>query len=86
LSQLSGQPFSLPALSKDQYQAVVEVDQLVWDGGMVNAQKEVVKASSEAEKQKLEVDLYALKERVKQPLFRYHADKGTVEIESHIAG
>lgn len=69
LSQLSGQPFSLPALSKDQYQAVVEVDQLVWDGGMVQAQKEAVKASSEAEKQKLEVDLYALKERVNNLYF-----------------
>lgn len=69
LSQLSGQPFALPALSKDQYQAALEVDQMIWDGGMVKAQKEVVKSSSEAEKQKLEVDLYTLKERVNNLYF-----------------
>ena len=69
LTQLSGQPVSFPVLSKDQYQAALEVDQLVWDGGMVNAQKKLIKASSEAEKQKLEVDLYALNDRINNLFF-----------------
>ena len=69
LTQLSGQPVSFPVLSKDQYQAALEVNQLVWDGGVVNAQKKMIKASSEAEKQKLEVDLYALNDRINNLFF-----------------
>lgn len=69
LTQLSGQPVTFPVLSKDQYQAALEVNQLVWDGGVVNTQKKVIKASSEAERQKLEVDLYALNDRINNLFF-----------------
>ncbi len=69
LTQFSGQPVSFPVLSKDQYQAALEVDQLVWDGGVVNAQKKLIKASSETEKRKLEVDLYALNDRINNLFF-----------------
>ncbi len=55
--------------SKEQYGATVDVSQTVWDGGAIKAQKNIVKAQAEAEKQKLEVDLYALKERVNQLFF-----------------
>jgi outer membrane protein TolC len=56
-------------MSKDQYQATLEATQVVWDGGVIDAQKKVTKASTEVEKQKLEVDLYALNERVNQAFF-----------------
>ena len=69
ISQLTGKPFSFPSLSKDQYQAVLEVNQLIWDGGLISAQKKGIKATTEAEKQKLEVDLYALNERVNNLYF-----------------
>lgn len=69
LSQMSGREVSFPALSQDQYQAVIEVNQLIWDGGLVGARKKAVKASSEVERQKLEVDLYALNERVNNLFF-----------------
>jgi outer membrane protein TolC len=55
--------------SKEQYGAAIDVSQTLWDGGVVKAQKNIVKAQAEAEKQKLEVDLYALKERVNQLFF-----------------
>lgn len=55
--------------SKEQYGVALDVTQTVWDGGMVRAQKNTLKAQAEAEKQKLEVDLYALKERVNQLYF-----------------
>ncbi len=55
--------------SKEQYGLAVDVSQTVWDGGVVKAQKNSVKAQAEAEKQKLEVDLYALKDRVNQLYF-----------------
>ncbi len=69
ISQLTGKPFSFPSLSKDQYQAVLEVNQLIWDGGLTSAQKKGIKASTEAEKQKLEVDLYALNDRINNLYF-----------------
>ncbi len=69
ISQMTGQPFSFPSLSKDQYQAVLELNQVIWDGGLVSAQKKSIKAGAEADKQKLEVDLYALNDRVNNLFF-----------------
>ncbi|MDO9152967.1 MAG: TolC family protein [Paludibacter sp.] len=69
LSQITGRPVTFPSLSRDQYQATLEVSQLVWDGGLISAQKKNIKAAAEAEKQKLEVDLFALNERVNNLYF-----------------
>ena len=69
LSKLTGKPFSFPALPKDQYQAVIEATQVIWDGGVISTQKKITNLSKEVEKQKLEVDLYALKDRVNQLFF-----------------
>ena len=60
---------TIPSLTKDQYQAVLELNQIIWDGGMISAQKKGIRASTEAENQKLAVDLYSLKERVNQVFF-----------------
>lgn len=60
---------TIPSLTRDQYNAALDVSQTIWDGGVVNAQKKAIKAQTEAEKQKLEVDLYALKERINQLFF-----------------
>jgi outer membrane protein TolC len=69
LSNLTHQPFSFPSLPKDQYQAVLEADQVIWDGGVISSQKKITCASTELEKQSLEVDLFALKDRVNQLFF-----------------
>jgi outer membrane protein TolC len=69
LSNLTHQPFSFPALPKDQFQAVLEADQVIWDGGVISTQKKITNASTELEKQSLEVDLFALKDRVNQLFF-----------------
>jgi len=60
---------SLPSLAKDQYQAVLEATQVIWDGGVISTQNKITKAGAEVEKQKLEVDLYTLKDRVNQLFF-----------------
>ena len=54
---------------KDQYQAVLEASQLIWDGGVISAQKQISKASIEMDKQKLEVEIFNLNERVNQLFF-----------------
>ncbi len=69
LSQISGKPVTFPSLSRDQYQATLEMSQMIWDGGLTNAQKKGIKAATEAEKQKLEVDLFALNERINNLYF-----------------
>ncbi|OFY43563.1 MAG: transporter [Bacteroidetes bacterium GWF2_40_14] len=73
-SEVTEIPFTLPgatikSMSKDQYSAVVQLDQTIWDGGTTMSQKEGIKAQSGLEKSKLDVDIYALKERVNQLFF-----------------
>ncbi len=67
-------PITLPnvtveGLNKDQYQSVVEVNQSVWDGGVIRNQKKITEASSAVDKQKLDVDMYTINDRVNQLFF-----------------
>ena len=59
----------IPELSRDQYGATIDVNQTVWDGGIVEAKRQAIKANAEAEKADLEVNLYMVKERVNQLFF-----------------
>ncbi|MDR2691225.1 MAG: TolC family protein [Dysgonamonadaceae bacterium] len=59
----------IPALHKDQYMAVAEANQLLWDGGGIRSQKRIIEARSEVEKKQVEVELYAIKEQVNQLFF-----------------
>lgn len=54
---------------KDQYQIVAEINQVIWDGGVLASRKQAIKSNAELEKQKVEVDLYTLKDRVNQLFF-----------------
>lgn len=56
-------------MRKDQYQAMVQLDQIVWDAGNIHAKKEVTRATAEADKQKLKVDMYTINQRVNQLFF-----------------
>jgi len=59
----------IPELSRDQYGATIDVSQTLWDGGISEAKRKVIKLNAEAEKADLEVSLYAIKERVYQLFF-----------------
>lgn len=59
----------IPSLSKDQYQATLDISQVIWDGGQIKSQKRNIQAAAEADKRKLDVDMYALKDRVNQLYF-----------------
>ena len=54
----------LPKMSRDQYQAVLELSQLIWDGGAIYTKKKEIKAELETKKANLEVELYTLRDRV----------------------
>lgn len=59
----------IKTLSKEQYQVMLELRQNLWDGGEIRSQKELVKASSDVDREKLNVDMYVLNERVNQLYF-----------------
>lgn len=61
--------FSIPTMSKDQYQATAEIDQKIWDGGKAKSAKGIVRSSADVEKKRLEADLYAVQQRVNQLFF-----------------
>jgi outer membrane protein TolC len=60
---------NIPELSKDQYRLYVEINQPLYEGGVVKQQKKIQEANSQVEEQKLEVELYKLKDRVNQLFF-----------------
>ena len=72
--------------SKDQYQATLQLDQVVWDGGNIRARKEVTRATSEVDKQKLEVDMYAINERVTPTFFWHPVIERAIEAKPAYAG
>ena len=60
---------SLPTISKDQYKIYGEADQVVYDGGNIKYQKQAQEANEIVQQQNLEVNLYALKDRINQLFF-----------------
>lgn len=55
--------------SKDQYQIIAEASQTIWDGGLVKSQRQSITTATEVDKRRLDVDLYALNERVNNLFF-----------------
>ncbi|MEP6711286.1 MAG: TolC family protein [Ferruginibacter sp.] len=53
-------------LSKDQYKILADVNQLVYDGGIIKEQKNIQRLNEATEQQKVEVELYKLKDRINQ--------------------
>ncbi|HET6567908.1 MAG TPA: TolC family protein, partial [Rhodothermales bacterium] len=58
-----------PQLSKDHYQVTAEVNQLLYDGGMVAAQRALEKASRNVEQQNVRVEEHQLFEQVNDAYF-----------------
>lgn len=70
----NGQNLQIPELNipepkKDQYKLSLDMNQVFYDGGTVKAAKEVEKATAEANKQNVEVELYSLKEKINKAYF-----------------
>ena len=73
-SEVTELPVQIPGvdikgLSKDQYQVMLELKQNIWDGGEIRSRKEQVKAMSDVDREKLNVDMYALNSRVNDLYF-----------------
>jgi outer membrane protein TolC len=67
MNQMGIDGISFP--DKDQYRIVLELYQTIWDGGMISAVQKQVKAQSEIDKQRIEVDLYTVNNQINQLYF-----------------
>lgn len=56
-------------LSKDQYKVYAEVNQNLYDGGAIKRSSALQEASAQVEDQKIEVELYKVKDRINQLYF-----------------
>lgn len=56
-------------LHKDQYKLALNIEQTLWDGGYTKSRKEAVLAEKEVSSKSLEVELYALVDKVNQLYF-----------------
>lgn len=59
----------IPSISKDQYGVDVSLSQTIWDGGIINNNKEHTKATAEANRKELEANLYQIQDRVNNLFF-----------------
>lgn len=59
----------IPSINKEQYQIVAEINQLIWDGGNNNSQKQIIKAQHEVEQNQIEVEMFAIRERINNIFF-----------------
>lgn len=60
---------SFPTPTKDQYNIHGEVDQAIYDGGSIKSQKAISVSQADMQQQNLEVQLYAIKDRINQVFF-----------------
>ena len=70
-SEVTGIDISFPGIniqspSKDQYKVLADVNQVIYDGGVIRQQKTAAQLNAEVEEQKVEVELYKLKDRINQ--------------------
>lgn len=57
---------SITPPAKDQYKVVADMNQLLYDGGAIKTQQSLQKLNNEVEQQKIEVELYKLRDRISQ--------------------
>lgn len=53
-------------LSKDQYKATADVNQVLFDGGLISNQKQLQRLNADVETERNEVELYKIRERINQ--------------------
>lgn len=73
-SEVTQIPIDIPGmdispLSKDQYKAYVDISQPLTERKIINEQKKLIEAKTGIEQQKLEVDIFQIRDRVNQVYF-----------------
>ena len=60
---------TIETVDKDQYRASLDVEQLIFNGGKIDAKKELVKAEALSRAQQVKVSLYQIKKRINKYYF-----------------
>ena len=71
-SDVIGLPAALPgvnSLNKDQYRATLDVNQLIYNGGIIEANAKLKQAQTKTQQQQVALTIYALKNRINQYFF-----------------
>jgi outer membrane protein TolC len=73
-SDVTSLPISLPNVTvnppnKDQYRATIDVNQLIYNGGLIDANAKIKEVQTKTLQQQTEVNLYQLKSRINQLYF-----------------
>lgn len=73
-SDVTSLPFDFPGVPDelqphDQYQAVINIQQNIWDGGNIQGRKREITTLSKERQAEIDVDMYALRERINQLYF-----------------
>ena len=57
---------TIDPLNKDQYKLLADVNELVYDGGVIKQQKQLQQINAEVQQQQVDVELYKLNDRINQ--------------------
>lgn len=71
-SDVTGFPIKLPnvvPLNKDQYRATLDVNQLIYNGGLIDMNSKFKEAQTKTQQQQVEVNLYQIKTKINQLYF-----------------
>jgi len=66
---MQGMGVNMKGLTKDQYRVGIDVNQTVFDGGLIRQQKEMARQQGELETAQNDVSLYAVRQRVNEMYF-----------------
>ena len=66
---LENNGYNVMGLDKDQYRFALELNQSVWDGGNMKAQKQVATAQGDVQTAQTDVDMYAVRDRINNLYF-----------------
>jgi outer membrane protein TolC len=71
-SDVTGIPINLPnvtPINKDQYRAALDVNQLIYNGGLIDANSKLKTSKTKIQQQQVEVNLYQIKTQINQFYF-----------------
>ena len=71
-SEVTGLPIPLPnvtPLNKDQYRATLDMNQLIYNGGIIDSNVKLKAIQTQTQQQQVAVNLYSLKTRINQLYF-----------------
>ena len=68
-NMLKSNGYDYKGLGKDQYKLALNLNQVIWDGGNMEAQKKVTKLEGKVQTAQTDVDMYAVRYRVNELFF-----------------